>query len=282
MSNVALPADLLRSHWALQAVGEEDLRLAEQLVERNLAAQSAGHHVGDEYSPDDDADSLLERVLLAYELTVIGSIADFRLGGVEAETARERVTGSASRAFDIIRLRPVPQDETDRILHVLHLSALACCGERWEDLRSWYRSHEAEIGVSDDAVAPWDQIMLNGMYRCWVRLFRKDSGDDLDSIRETIAGLRDDQRQMEDRIFEDGGHASNRALPFRLTALDHWAKATEILSLYMLNDPPSNSLGLIDKHFDASIQASTRARDPQLEIILRWARAASFMMLVKS
>ena len=272
----------LLSHWAIQAIGRSDLELAHQILDQRLAAQAVGQQIAFNFQSHVGADDLLERVLLAYELIAIESLEELIHAAAGQQNARDRVLFAASRAFEIRRLQPVPNQDLDRIFHILQLSTLAYCGDRWSDLRRWYKDHKIELTAPSSADAPWDRRILYRLFHCWVRLFRKDGWDDLDRIRETIAGLRDDQQRMEGPSFEHGTEARNHALAFRLTALYHWAKATEIAALYMLDGQPANSLDLLDKHFDASIQAATRALDPQLEVILRWLHASSHMMVTSS
>ena len=50
-----------------------------------------------------------------------------------------RAVAASFRAFDIRRLVPVPEATLDRLFFVLQLSAIAWCGDRWADLRRWYR-----------------------------------------------------------------------------------------------------------------------------------------------
>ena len=275
-------ANPLLSHWALQTIGKSDLELAHQILHQRLASQTVGNQITFNFQNHVGADRLLERVLLAYELIAIESLGEFIQAEGGQEDTRDNVLFAASHAFEIRRLQEVPDQDLARILHILQLSTLAYCGDRWSDLRRWYQEHKIALRVPSSADAPWDRRLLYRLFDCWVRLFRKDGWDDLDRIRDTIAGLRSDQQRMEAPSFENGDQASNRALAFRLTALYHWAKATEIVALYMLDGRPADSLELLDKHFESSIQAASNALDPQMEVIPRWLHASSQMMVTNS
>ena len=128
----------------------------------------------------------------------------------------------------------------------------------------------------------WDQRLLYRLFHCWVRLFRKDGWDDLDRIRETIAGLRDDQKTMEEQRLQNESRAADRAIALRLVALYHWARSTEILAHFMLQGQPTDPFGEIDKHFEAGIEAATASGDAQHEVILRWLHAAGRIMVTNS
>jgi len=60
------------------------------------------------------------------------------------------------------RLFDLPEQEEERIFHILHLSALAYCGDRWSDLRRWYNENEQIIHV------PSCPRMLPGIGDCFI------------------------------------------------------------------------------------------------------------------
>ena len=121
-----------------------------------------------------------------------------------------------------------------------------------------------------------------GLFDCWVRLFRKDGWDDLDRIREIIAGLRNDQVVYEERCLNNGSEAVDRVIAFRLAALYNWAKATETLARYMLQGEPGDPFGTLDKHFEAGIKAAAASGDAQHEVMLRWLHATARIMVTNS
>jgi len=105
------------------------------------------------------------------------------------------------------------------------------------------------------AGASWDRRLLYRLFECWVRLLRKKNWDDLDRVREIVAGLREDQRQFEESVLNNGNTAQDRAMAFRLIALYHWAKATELLAVYMMQGTPAGVAVELDK---GSVSADSR------------------------
>ena len=124
--------------------------------------------------------------------------------------------------------------------------------------------------------------MLYRLFDCWVRLFRKRGWEDLDQIREIIAGLREDQKTYERQQLQRKQHLADKATALRLVALYHWAKATEILASYMLQGQPANPFGEIDKHFDSAIHIAASSSDARLDVVLRWLHATSRIMVTNS
>lgn len=270
------------NHWAVQALGEESRNRGLEIANYKLVKNALGQVMDINFDADPSDEHLLERLALAYEMAAIEGISTLLNPSDDNEKLRNQCIAGAHRAFEIQRLFTLPENEVKRIFSVLHLSSLAYCGDRWSDLRRWLNEHESEIIVPSVAHADWDKRILYRLFECWLRLFRKKRWDDLDRIREIIAGLREDQRIFESNILANESDISNRAMAFRLIALYHWAKSTEILAIYMLQGEPVDITTNLDKHFESGINAASAASDAQLEVILRWLHVASRQMVSAS
>lgn len=112
-----------------------------------------------------------------------------------------------------------------------------------------------------------------------MRLFRKKGWDDLDRVREIIAGLREDQREHERASLDSGSNTQDRAMALRLIAFYHWAKATELLAKYVLQGEPRGINALLDKHFEAALDAAMAGGEAQLEVLVRWLHATARQMV---
>lgn len=280
LSTQALEA--LRSHWAVSAIGADDLKRADRLVSEHLAERAVGAQIAFSFSASEDHHALLERVALAFEMAAIEGLEELSRPSGENMKLRDQATAASFRAFGIRSLQPVPDERHERLFFVLQLSAVAYCGDRWSDLRRWYKENEKTLKAPSVAGIQWDRRLLYRLFHCWVRLFRKRGWDDLDQIRETIAGLREDQGRFEKDRLQNGSPAEGRAMALRLAALYHWAKSTEILALYILQGQPANPFGSLDKHFDGAIRAATASGDAQHEVILRWLHATARIMVTNS
>ena len=282
MSLSASAFERLESQWAVSSIGAEDRDRADNLIRELLAQRAVGQQINFDFFTVEDETPFLSRVALAYELAAIEGLDELTRPEGRNYPLRDQATAASSRAFEIRRLLPVPEEAEDRLFFVLQLSALAYCGDRWSDLRRWYAENPSVLVAPSVADVPWDRRLLYRLFHCWVRLFRKGGWDDLDRIRETISGLRDDQKEMETQRLQNGSVAIDRAIALRLAALYHWARATEILAHYMLQGQPSDPFGQIDRHFEAGIRAATASGDAQHEVILRWLYAAGRIMVTNS
>lgn len=282
MSLSAKAFEELKSHWAIHAIGLEDLSRAADLVNERLAQRAVGKQIAFVFSQSEGDDLLLERVALAYEMAAIEGLDELSRPSGANDNLRDQAAAASCHAFDIRRLLPVPEETHDRLFFILQLSALAYCGDRWSDLRRWYRDNVDALTSPSVANVTWDQRLLYRLFHCWIRLFRKSGWDDLDRIREIIAGLRDDQKNLEEKRLQNDSRALDRAIALRLAALYNWAKGTEILAHYMLQGEPTDPFSQIDKHFEAGIKAATASGDAQHEIILRWLHATGRIMVANS
>jgi hypothetical protein len=270
-------------HWAVLAVGESERARGLELASVRLVTKAVGEQLSldipDQRAGDED---LLSRLSLAYEMAAIEGLGDL-LNTTSGDSAlQNQCAAGAWRAFEIGRMIKAPVEPERRVLYLLHLSALAYCGDRWTDLRRWYRDEPALCAIPSVADAAWDRRLLYRLFECWVRLFRKQDWDDLDRIREIVVGLREDQKEFEATLLQSGNDAEDRAMALRLVALYHWAKASELLSKYMLQGEPVGINALLSKHFDASITSATASADSQLVMLIRWLYAASIQMVAGS
>lgn len=271
----------LDEHWAVSAVGLSDVEEAKEQVRKKLAQQSVGGQI--EFSFVSDLNTtLLERVALAYEMAAIEGLGELGKSSGDNVELRDQSTAASFESFNIKRVMSLPSDINDLLFFVLQISATAYCGERWSDLRRWYKENQAEIQIPKVDGTEWDQRLLYQIFDCWTRLFRKEGWEDLHRISEIIAKLRHEQKLFEGEILQNESDMANKITAFRLIALYHWAKGTEILAKYILQGEPADPFSLLDKHFEAGVKAAEVSRDAQHEIILRWLHVTARVMISNS
>ena len=133
-------------HWAVQAVGENERKRGLEIANVRLVNKAIGEQLRLNVTaarPGDD--DLLSRLALAYEMAAIEGLEAF-LNTTSGDAAlREQCAAGAWRAFEIGRMVPPPVETDRRVLYLLHLSALAYCGDRWTDLRRWYRDEPDSV-----------------------------------------------------------------------------------------------------------------------------------------
>lgn len=268
-------------HWAVKAVGDDNLNRAQEVARVRLVRFAVGHQMKIDLEEKDTDNEVIKRVATAYELTVIEGLNSVLhpSGDSQGDQLRQQALAGAFSAYNLYRVLPVPTEAEEKIFHILHLAALAYCGDQWTDLRRWLKDREQEIKSPSVAEADWERRLLYRLFDCWVRLFRKQGWDDLDGIREIIAGLRKDQEQYESIVLAKTNGSEAQATALRLIALYHWAKATELLAVYTLQGQPPGIEPELDKHFESGQKAALAVQDAALEVILRLLHVASRRMV---
>lgn len=268
------------SHWALLAVGSDEKKRAQEIIHTRLVKNAVGNQISIEFEAKPSDDELLQRVSLAYEMAAIEGLDALINPASGKDNLRNQCIAGASGAFEIRSQLPLVGTPENKILNILLISSLAYCGDRWSDLRRWYSENETVVlNVPSVANVEWDKRILYRLFDCWIRLFRKKRWDDLDQIREIISGLREDQKTFESKSLDGRSNYKDQEMALRLIALYHWAKATEILAIYMLQGEPANVATLLDKHFESSIESAIAGVDPSLEVLLRWLHASARQMV---
>lgn len=274
--------DRVDAHWAVSAVGDQERARGLEIAHARLIQNAVGRQLHLEAGDRSGDQDLLQRLAMAYEMAAIEGLPAFLGFSPEQDELRNQCVAGAWRTFEIRRLLTVPTNPDERIFHVLHLASLAYCGDRWSDIRRWFADNPASIDEPTVADQPWHYRLLYRLFDCWVRLLRKKGWDDLDRIREIIAGLREDQREYEASSLKSGTDAGDRAMALRLIAFYNWAKATELLAKYVLQGEPRGINALLDKHFEAAVDASLANGDGQMEVLMRWLHATSRQMVAGS
>ena len=272
------PPDL-RSHPALKAVDSRAVERAASLVRERLALHSLGEHVRFCFEHTSEDNDLLSKVAFAYEIAAIEGLGELSRPSGEDAALRNQTVSAASFAFDIMRLLPIPKRTHERLFFVLKTSAMACCGDRWPDLRRWYSDNPDMLRIPDPD-SKWDRRLLCGIFDCWIRLFEMRSTAAINQVANIINGLRREQDSFEEKMFD--GERDGRAVAFHLAAMYHWAKATEILAEYITSGTPADPFAQVDKHLDAATTAVDASGDRHTFTILRWLHAAGRIMITNS
>lgn len=269
------------SHWAIQAIGDDKLRQSIlQYSKAKLVKNAIGGQLSLHLADDFNDEEALKRLAMAYEMVAIEGMHDF-INHTDNDELCDQFLAGSRRAFEINRVLDAPEnDDLKFIFHLLHLSALAYCGDCWTDLTHIYDDSSDKIEqLLSKQVAEWDQRILSSLFTCWVSLFRKNSWQDLSQISTSIAQLREEQKKHEEEYLNADSNSENQIKAMRLMSLYNWAKASELLSLYMLQGEPADIKVQLDKHFNLAIKISSDGGDVQLEILLRWLHASAEQMV---
>lgn len=85
----------------------------------------------------DDSNRSTLKIASAYEMAAIENINSF-LYPSETNSQRNLFIAASWKSFELYRSLEIPHEDYQKIFFVLHISSMAYCGERWNDLRRWY------------------------------------------------------------------------------------------------------------------------------------------------
>ncbi|MBI4517200.1 MAG: DEAD/DEAH box helicase [Deltaproteobacteria bacterium] len=224
---------------------------------------------------DEDA-LLIERALAVAELSALELLDEWANDpkGRRAALFRE----AASDAFYLARAVPLPPDTDEALKAFLRLVSFAVLGDRSADARRWLHEHPWPKPDSD---APWDARVFQFATDAFLRVVRKEGWQDLHQVAKAIGELRTLQTTFESSHLKDSGDCVDRAA-LELVSLYHFAKAVETLASYAAKGTPTSVVDELKFHYARSIRAAGAAAIFELEILLRWVRAACLQVAQNS
>lgn len=218
-----------------------------------------------------DSDALLvQQALLVAELIALEHLDD-----AEAATGS---TGSAilrtasSDAFYLLRALPKPTDPDASRKRLIRLASYGVLGDRSADVRRWLR----EQGLPDlpEEQDAWPRRVFATVADSFLRIARKDGWTDLHEVARGIAELRRLQAQFE-QDFLSGVRANAQVAALELVSLYHLAKAVELLGTFCGKGSPKDIVSELKFHYLRAIRAASTGGLVELDVLLRWMRAAS-------
>lgn len=230
-------------HWAINAVGPKRLSRAFKLA---LSGQPL---------KDSDAE-IVKDVAFAHEIAV--------LEGQHGQL-KQQSQEWASRAYNLLRVLPVPSDNESRMYHVLKLGSIACCGNRLSDFRLWLKDNEQLTKSPSVPITEWNRYVLYKIYDCWIRLFQ---GQGIGEIHGIVDDLRRKQREYEPVFLSKPD--TTRTAAFCLISLYAWAKATELLSTAILQGYLPEVKTELNRHFKSGERSASDSGNIPLAVTLRW------------
>lgn len=220
---------------------------------------------------DEDA-LLVQQALLVAELLALEHLDDAEAGSTALRTA-------CSDAFYLLRALPRSSDSEARRKILVRLSCYGILGDRSADVRRWLH----EQGLPDLATEPdaWPNRVFATVSDAFLRIARKDGWNDLHEVARAIAELRDLQADFERDFLSDVGPGAQVAA-IELISLYHLAKAVELLGSFCGKGSPKDIVGELKLHYLRAIRAASTGGLIELDVLLRWMRAASLQVAQNS
>ena len=220
---------------------------------------------------DEDA-LLVQQALLVAELIALEHLDDAEAGSTTLRTA-------CSDAFYLLRAVPRSSDSDARHKTLVRLSCYGILSDRSADVRRWLHEQGlAEPPAEEDA---WPNRVFGTVSDSFLRIARKDGWNDLHEVARGIAMLRDMQAQFERDFLSDVGPSAQVAA-LELVSLYHLAKAVELLGTFCGKGSPKDIVSELKLHYFRAIRAASTGGLIELDVLLRWMRAASIQVAQNS
>lgn len=272
--------DRLAQHWAIEAIGPEATRSAFDAANHLYVKRNMGEQLIAAQAPANDAVSLIERAALAYELIAASEMDTAVTSLRRSDKDPSLLAPAAYRAFELRRSLDLDRASLRTYLfQILQLGSLAYASDRWAEFRGWMRDRGATPENLPATGDSWEDHILTSLAGIWIRLFRKDGWADLSEVSAAVAQLRAHQSEHEAVYLAAAQETSlQRPRAWRLVALYHWARASELLAVYLMQGTPPSIATDLDFHFSRAIAAAGQAIDPAFDVLIRWLRFISIRM----
>ena len=236
-------------------------------------------HPSDAQTLLEDKDSL-ERTIGIYELAIV-DYWPFAFDLDPANSAKRKIFHhTCSECFSLMEVCPLPENQIQRIVHVLKMLAYAYMGEKWEGMQRYLKEHHTMLMSATNS--SWDHVLLAGIYKATILMTRKTSYDDIPQSKKIIADLRVRQKSLEEAYLNSIPITSRIKATYQLASLYHLAKSVDLVGEYMLQGTPDDIDARLDFHFEKALSHSEHAGVIELDILLRLLHATFRKMTYNS
>lgn len=261
------------SHWLLDSVSEmraQAMKLAERVQVYRELQKSPG---------DVDFDSI-RRTAEALELAALDVLQE---RFYEDEEKSATLKSGAADAFRLFRVLPRPDDPIEDAVLRTRMCALAVLGDMGADAARLLR--ESGWGNLPIDSENWGERTWATILDVWLRLIRKQGWTDRDAVLESIATLRDSQKEFENQYLVDQEPLEAKASALELICLYHLAKAAEILAQFITDGVVDGNYQihqLLETHFDRVLAVCEHTQMLELEPLTRLLASCSTQMVENS
>ena len=133
----------LRSHWAIEALGEEVLDHAEAVAQSEFVRETLSGRLVDVDEPAGTSAvrefathfDLIDRAATAFEVAAAEGLERLITPAADEESRllAEQAQAAAYHAYGLRRVLPVPDAQNERLLWILRLAAFAYVADEWTE-----------------------------------------------------------------------------------------------------------------------------------------------------
>ena len=264
------------NHWVIDSLNLDELEKVNLIVNTKRIEKKFYN----DSKLDKEEITLIKKVLGVFEFTTI-DLWDYAFDKDDPDKKRA-FTIISREYFRICQVLPIPEDDIEKIKHVLKLVTFSYLGEKWEDGRRFLIENE-DLDVNCEK-EEWDEYLFTTIYNATRYLIQKNSWKDLNKAVNYVNQLKNEQSKFEKGYLENIDPQFKKGAALELASLYHLARTVELLATYMLSGTPTRDSILLelDFHFERAIQHCQNTGNMEFEILLHLLQAMFKKMIINS
>jgi len=172
--------------------------------------------------------------------------------------------------FDVATLLPLPNTQQEHVFELIKLIAIGYLGESWHLVHQFLKTRNLEP-LFDLSNTKWNQRLLYTSFKALVYTVIKNNWQQLRKAKYYINLLREEQQRFEENhISELEDPSEKKSAASELIALYHMAKSIEILSSYLIDGQPNNSLEQTTYHLEYAGRFADEAGNFSFKLLIQY------------
>lgn len=219
----------------------------------------------------------MKNLSIQYEILVMSGLHVLCAPEVllEEKPILKTTINAVKKLFDIRKKEEIPKDLYEQAAHVLSIASLGVCAGKEKEVKDWI----INLNISEfpnPHNLPWDQRIINDLYKSWLSIFKKDK--EIKQIPARIERLRKDQNKFEPGFLDIDKKESHKKV-WKLISLYNWSKATELIA-YSVGTKFDKS---ILKEFRKFINSAYKAEfNYSYMVLFLWLEPAGCRIMIKN
>ena len=237
---------MIAASWIRESLGAESIQKATEESGRRRLYGALNIHGGVQI-PDE-------------HVRFVGNALELHVFELLKSDDIETLRAIALEAFQVARAVPPPSNPLAAASELVRLGCLGILGERGADVRRILDAWLPDLPIDSP---DWGTRVEATILNIWLLLFRKSGWADLDAILQSVANLRNEQRNLEPDFLAQAERRQDARPAWHLMSQYHLAKAAEILGAYISQGSVDGNYDIreqLEAQFDRAIATANRGK----------------------
>lgn len=245
----------LKDSWIYNLIPQEQYELAFDIANGNSISHALKMNV------DIDVQNIFN-IQELLELSLLDILS-------QEENNEKQIVDLSQKIYSLLIVLPFPNDEIEKIKHIINVIIYSYMGEQWESGRRFLLEYSEECIVNVDKSENWNVQLFKEIYMSFLYLVRKENWKDLTESCNIISELRVEQKKFELEYLNQVTLECKLSATYELMALYHVAKVIDVMACFMINGEQTDIREQVSLHFTKAIEASEEGNVISLNLMLR-------------